>query len=52
MVWNGGYNVSLTQTAGTTIPAGDLANAEADIEDELSALGVFPYVSLMVGKWF
>ncbi|MDP7152599.1 MAG: hypothetical protein QGI08_05320 [Paracoccaceae bacterium] len=52
VVWNGGYNVSLTQTAGTTIPAGDLANAEADIEDELSALGVFPYVSLMVGKWF
>lgn len=53
VVWNGGYDVSLTQTAGAvTIPAGDLASTEADIEAELSNLNFFPYVSLMVGKWF
>lgn len=52
IVWNGGYNVALTQTAGTTIPAGALATAESDIEAELANYKVFPYVSVMVGKWF
>lgn len=53
IVWNGGYNVDLTQTAGAiTIPAVDLDAAEDDIEDDLANYKMFPYVSVMVGKWF
>jgi len=54
VIWNGGYNVNLTETTsgGDIIPAGDLSSAEAEIEAELSNFNFFPYVSLVVGKWF
>lgn len=53
VVFNGGYNVNLTQTSGaTTIAASVLADGEKNIEDQLSSYNYFPYVSLMVGKWF
>lgn len=53
IVWNGGYNVELTETTATPIiPAVDLDAEEAAIEAQLSNYKVFPYVSVMVGKWF
>lgn len=52
IVFNGGYAVDLTQTAGDPIGASILAAGEQNIEDQLSSYKMLPYVSLMVGKWF
>lgn len=53
VVKTGGFDVSLTQTAGaSTIPAGSLSTAETTIENELNSFDYVPYVSFMVGRWF
>jgi len=52
-MFNPGYDATVRVSGGAgAIPATDLSAEAATIEDELNAIGAYPYVSLMLGLKF